>query len=718
MVVAVPPAGWGISRRAQSAFQFSRSSARSIDAALGAEHELGGQAARQLQRGLPAERHHHADQARAAGPGRCLLGLDDVHHVLVGERLEVEAVGGVVVGRDRLRVAVQHDGLVAGVAEGEAGVDAAVVELDALPDAVGARPEDQHLRPVAGAHLGVVLVGGVVVRRVGGELGTTGVDGLVDRVDPGCCAGRAHGGVVDAPEPRELGVGEPEALGAPPVGPGHGREADLGEVGTLLGDEADLVEEPRVDAGGGRQVVDADAPTQGRLELERPVGRADRGAGHQLVERPLVGLGLGGVAVQAAAAGLERPEGLLQRLGEGAADGHGLPHRLHLGAEHGLGAGELLERPPRHLGDHVVDGGLEAGRRGLGDVVRDLVEGVAHGELGGDLGDREAGGLRGERARAADPRVHLDDHEVAVGRVERELHVRPTGLDADAADALEGGVAHGLVLDVGQRLRGGDGDGVTGVHAHGVEVLDGADDDAVVGPVAHDLELVLLPARDRLLDEDLADGAGVEAQRREGLELLVGGGDAGALAAEDVGGPDDDGQAHPGQHLAGLLDGVRGARGRHVEADLLHRDLELVAVLGGGDGLGVGADELDVVLLEHAGRDQLHGQVEGRLAAEGGQQRVGLLPLDDAGEDADVERLDVGGVGELRVGHDRGRVRVGEDDAVALLAQHAAGLGARVVELARLADDDGAGPDEEDGGDVGALRHQACPSDAGSPDGS
>src|SRR6478609_8937192 len=49
------------------------------------------------------------------------------------------AVGGVVVGGDRLRVAVDHHGLVAGVAQREGGVDAGVVELDALADAVGAR---------------------------------------------------------------------------------------------------------------------------------------------------------------------------------------------------------------------------------------------------------------------------------------------------------------------------------------------------------------------------------------------------------------------------------------------------------------------------------------------------------------------------------------------------------------------------------------------------
>ena len=38
----------------------------------------------------------------------------------------------------------------------------------------------------------------------------------------------------------------------------------------------------------------------------------------------------------------------------------------------------------------------------------DLVERVAHGELGYDLGDGEPGGLGGQRRGSAHPGVHLD----------------------------------------------------------------------------------------------------------------------------------------------------------------------------------------------------------------------------------------------------------------------------------------------------------------------
>jgi hypothetical protein len=70
----------------------------------------------------------------------------------------------------------------------------------------------------------------------------------------------------------------------------------------------------------------------------------------------------------------------------------------------------------------------------------DLVQRVAHRQLGGDLGDREAGGLRRQRRGARHARVHLDDDQAAVLRIDRELHVRAAGFTpisrSTAIDAL------------------------------------------------------------------------------------------------------------------------------------------------------------------------------------------------------------------------------------------------------------------------------------------
>ena len=93
---------------------------------------------------------------------------------------------------------------------------------------------------------------------------------------------------------------------------------------------------------------------------------------------------------------------------------------------------------------------------------------------------------------------------------------------------------------------------------------------------------------------------------------------------------------------------------------------------------------------------QVQGAVERGLPAHGGQQRIGFFLLDDAGDGAPLDRLDIGGVGHGRVGHDRRRVGVHQDHPVALFPQGLAGLGAGVIEFAGLADDDGAGAENQD----------------------
>ena len=71
----------------------------------------------ELQRGLAAELDDDAVQ-RARG----LLGAQDFQHVFRGQRLEIEPVGGVVVGRHGLRVAVDHDRFIAGLGQRIGGV--------------------------------------------------------------------------------------------------------------------------------------------------------------------------------------------------------------------------------------------------------------------------------------------------------------------------------------------------------------------------------------------------------------------------------------------------------------------------------------------------------------------------------------------------------------------------------------------------------------------
>lgn len=166
-------------------------------------HARVGEAVGEPEGRLTAELHDDADEL--AGLRFC---MDDLEHIFERERLEVQAIGGVVVGRDRLGVAVDHDRLEAGVPQGEARVHAAVVELDALADAVGARAENDDLARLTGHHLGLEVVARVVIWREGGKLAAARVDRLEHRAETRLMALRAHGSLGRAAQGGQLHIAE------------------------------------------------------------------------------------------------------------------------------------------------------------------------------------------------------------------------------------------------------------------------------------------------------------------------------------------------------------------------------------------------------------------------------------------------------------------------------------------------------------------------------
>ena len=247
------------------------------------------------------------------------------------------------------------------------------------------------------------------------------------------------------------------------------------------------------------------------------------------------------------------------------------------------------------------------------------------------------------------------------------------------------------------------------MHAHGVEVLDGAHNDAVAGVVAHNLHLVLFPALDGLLDQHLMSRREFKALAHDGDELLVGMRDATAGAAQGKARTQHAGISHALGDALGVCHAVGIARARDLQADLGHGLVKELAVLAALDGGKVTADHLDTVLVERAVLCQLDGGIQTGLAAQRGQQRVRSFLLDHTLDKFGGDGLDIGAVGQARVGHDGRRVGVDQDDLKAILLEHLAGLGAGVIELAGLANDDGARANDEDTLDVSTFRHVSSP---------
>src|SRR5204862_4025872 len=147
-----------------------------------------------------------------------------------------------------LRIAVDHDRFVAGLAERERGMDAAIVELDALPDPIRTAPENHDLAAIGAVGLVAAgLVGRVEVRRVRDELRAARVDGLVDRADTHALAPRTHGGLPDAEDLAEPRVREARLLERAQSRPGERVERRAGEEPLLRHQLVDVAEEPRVD---------------------------------------------------------------------------------------------------------------------------------------------------------------------------------------------------------------------------------------------------------------------------------------------------------------------------------------------------------------------------------------------------------------------------------------------------------------------------------------
>ena len=363
-----------------------------------------------------------------------------------------------------------------------------------------------------------------------------------------------------------------------------------------------------------------------------------------------------------------------------------------------LGQRELLEVEPRRLDRDVVERRLERGRRLAGDVVRQLVEREADREQRRELRDREAGRLRRERRRARDARVHLDHAELVRLRVHRELHVRAAGRDARprarsrtpprAAAGRRGRAASAAARSsTSRRCARPSGRGSRSSRRRPRCRA------RRTSPRAR------APASPR--------GTPRRAPGRPGSRRCPSRSRRAARSRVCATPPPRPPSVNAGRTIAGTGNStsasVRDDRVRHRQADALHRRR------GRARGPRRGGSRRG---RRRSARPPSGASSTARLSAvcppSVGRIASGRSRSITSATVSGVERLEVGRVGPLGVGHDRRRVRVDEHDAVALAPQHAAGLRPRVVELARLPDADRAGAEDQDRAKVGALRHASA----------
>ncbi len=305
----------------------------------------------QIERGLPAELDDDA--------GR-LFALDHVQDVFQGERFEVQAVGGVVIGGDRLGVAVEHDRLIAQRFERKRRLAAAVIEFDPLADAIWPAAQNQDLMRAAGTGLVLLFVGAVQIGRLGLEFGRAGIHALKGWPHAQSGAHGAHllGRNRQAQAAHQVAVDKTELFGlAQQIGVREQSVRTLGSAGGFhLGFQGghllDLRQEPQVVTGQFRQRGQGHTGAHGAVDGKQPL----RGRGGQLVRaghfrRDAV---VWPRAVRGIHADFQGLDGFVERFGEGAPQGHHFADRFHLRAQLSADAGKFLERPARNFDHHVI----------------------------------------------------------------------------------------------------------------------------------------------------------------------------------------------------------------------------------------------------------------------------------------------------------------------------------------------------------------------------
>jgi len=99
------------------------------------------------------------------------------------------------------------------------------------------------------------------------------------------------------------------------------------------------------------------------------------------------------VGTQTESPDLQGPDPFLKGLFEGAPDGPGFGHGFHWGGQKIPGFGKFFKGPPGNFHHAVIQGGFEGGHGFAGDIVGDFIQGIPHGQLGGNFCDGKSRGL-------------------------------------------------------------------------------------------------------------------------------------------------------------------------------------------------------------------------------------------------------------------------------------------------------------------------------------
>ena len=527
---------------------------------------------------------------------------------------------------------------------------AAVVKLNALANTVRTCRENHDawlfcLNVLCGIAL---LVCDVVVLRGCAKLTSTGIYCLDLWANTQHFPHSANNVCLGASKMRKLLIREAQLLGSKHVIGGEARKSQLLDAFLGVDDACHTMQIPRINAGHIVDALNAPISAQSLSNVENTLWcwLTD-----QLIKVLLV-KDIVAVSAQTSAVLLQGAKRLLQSLLKGSAHSHGLTDRLHTGGQHAAGALELDKGKARNLDYAVVDRRLKGSRSCLGDVVGNLIQRVTNREQRSHLCDWEAGCLGSQRGRTTDARVHLNNNDAAVCWVDRKLYVGAAAGNAYTLENGDGVVAEVLKLFIGKRLSWSNGNGVSCVDAHWIEVLDGADNNTVTCGIAHDLHLNFFPALNGLLYQYLVLWRKQKALLNNLYELFWGVCNAATCTAKGEAWTNNHRISQLSNNALGVFHGVSDVCASNLQTNVLDCLAEELTVLTGTNGLQVAADDLDVVLVKNACFTKANSAVQSSLSAHVWQKCVRALALNDASYGLNGDWLNVGSICSFWVSHD------------------------------------------------------------------
>ena len=135
------------------------------------------------------------------------------------------------------------------------------------------------------------------------------------------------------------------------------------------------------------------------------------------------------------------------------------------------------------------------------------------------------------------------------------------------------------------------------MNAHRVDVLDETYGDHVAFAVADNLKLKLFPAENGFLNQNLSDKACLKASGADRLQLFFVIYKTAAGTAHRVGRTENNRISESVGNLKRFLNAVGYFTSGHLDAELVHRVLELDTVLTALDGIHLYADDFYVVFV-------------------------------------------------------------------------------------------------------------------------